>query len=121
MDTRCELVRTLNEMNEEGFQAVDFEKYREGGQETWAVLLEKRPELDWLTFPATAAELDQRNERLASRSASLPDPGDAGGSPGDDTLAFRLQDLDLLYVLTVEGQTTHLGTIHDGGTSGPDG
>lgn len=109
----CELLQRLEELNGRGFQPVDFERYRLGGKEEWAVLLHAGFGSDWLQLGATAEAINQRNRDL--------DAGAPGAGPPDlRSDPFRILDLDLLELAPVlDDDVIHLGLVHDGGTSGP--
>lgn len=103
---RCELLLEVETMAEQGFQAVDFERYSEGGEERWAVLFHARPGAGWLQFPGDVSSMTLRERRLDA------------GSPA---AGYDLRDLDLLSISTrfLDDDPTHQGVIHDGGTAGP--
>lgn len=103
--SHCELLVELRWQAQEGFQAVDFENYMEGGQEYWAVLLHRRLAPDWLQFAGTELDVALRENRLNA------EPGEPG---------FRLLDLDIYGISTIfDFRQLHNGLVHDGGTSGP--
>lgn len=113
----CPLLRRLEALNAEGFQAVDFERYHKANHEEWAVLLHRREGPDWLLFAAAAPAIENR-EGLLNPSSS------EGLSPEQDpdlrAFPFRLLDVDLLELERVlDDDVTHMGVLHDGGTAGP--
>jgi len=104
--SRCELMTKLYAMHDNGFRAVDFERYMEAGVEHWAVLLQRRHERDWLMFPGRLEDITYRDTRLKTAQTGTP---------------FVLFDLDILSVALTSSRPHqyHEGVVHDGSTSGP--
>ena len=130
--SHCELLKALEAAGNEGFRAVDFERYNESGEdgeETWAVLLHRRAEEDWLLFGDLPVGLDFRELRL--------NPPLTGTTLR--RFSYRLVDFDFLglsdhiqsqhrasagdriRLFPEIGIPNHNGLVHDGGTSGPPG
>lgn len=103
--SRCELLTELYALHADGFRAVDFESYTEGGVERWAVLLHRRSEPDWLLFPGCLENIIDRDDELKTRRHSPP---------------YVLFDLDIVSVVQNDRPPEyHEGVAHDGSTSGP--
>lgn len=114
----CDMVRTLYDLDEQGFQAVDIERSWSADQYEWAILFHPRGTPDWLQIGGTADRVNQRDGSLNLPTYGNPPPGDDPPAP------YRLIDLEILdrpagSFDDSPGDAIHEGLVHDGGTSGP--
>ena len=108
---RCELTLRLDALNEQLFRPLDFEFYPGSGDGLWTVLLQHKGQSDWL-------QIDTSDYFINKRNSELNGPSGLGSGPALTQGPFGLREVVIFYV---QALSTHLGVVHDGGTSGPPG